>query len=168
MVVPSDRTLLHWQGKFDLLSMLWSRETLATSTDLVDRHLSADGSPQAGYHFLCAREDVFSTADSIMDSGELSAFAFCTRSMVPSLLVLGCSNVAGTVVRIVHILLLEAGPNIDKRWHQVRSWLSDQSKERHVANAPASIIRSLAPRGDMTSVAADSDEVLFSRRSLHP
>ena len=122
MVVPSDRTLLHWQGKFDLLSMLWSRETLATSTDLVDRHLSADGSPQAGYHFLCAREDVFSTADSIMDSGELSAFAFCTRSMVPSLLGLGCSNVAGTVMRIVHILLLEAGPNIDKYRHQVRSW----------------------------------------------
>ena len=57
--VPVDRTIAPWQVKMDFVTMLYDRWVLANTDNIVDRHLGGDGSPIAGFRFLCLREETF-------------------------------------------------------------------------------------------------------------
>lgn len=54
--VPHRTTMQKWTLKLDLAVMHWRRSRLGKE-GRVFRHLGADASPQAGYNFLCAREE---------------------------------------------------------------------------------------------------------------
>ena len=158
--LPTERTVLAWQIKLDWLTMISDRQELAATTDSVDRHVCADLSPQHGHHFMRAREEVFSTPQSERMCS-VTGFAFRTWRLVPSVFGHGHCTAGDVVHRLLHSIILVAGLGLDKYRLQVRSWLSDQSKERKVPMSPARVIHFVAHAKEMTSVPFDSDELLF-------
>ena len=161
---PSDRIVLAWQIRFDWLSMLWDRELLAMLAvgTIVDRHLGADQSPRCGYQFLCAREEAyFTTEDQAAYACLLTAWHFTTRRLPPTAVGHGNSSADAIVYRMVYSLLLVAGDLIDLYRRLVRSCLTDQSKERKVTSALASVIHHVAYARTMTEVDSESSELLF-------
>ena len=66
---PADRTVVAWQIKMDFMAMLSDREVLATSGDHLDLHLGSDQSPQAGYQFMCTREEEFRMSPKQFEDG---------------------------------------------------------------------------------------------------
>lgn len=158
--IPSPITVLAWQVKMDMLEMIWQREQLSSFKGLVDRHLGADQSPQQGWQFLCARQQVYRTTAESVAVGGLS-FEFSSTRFPCTVMGHGCGTVGDIVHRMLWVILLVAGSSIDVYRHQVRSWLTDQSKERKFPSSPASILHHMCTEKCLTNVDVDSKEPLL-------
>ena len=67
--LPSRWTLQRWELKLDIADMLYHRKALNTEVSegvTARRSLSSDSSPQAGFNFLCAREERCCIVDGVL------------------------------------------------------------------------------------------------------
>ena len=158
---PHATTISAWQIRMDLVACLYQQEVLKQETAIVHRHLSADMSPQAGWHWLCAREESIVHDLDAVEAGNFKPKTWNSQRLTPSIIGLGESTATSIGAHLLRSLLHRAGPCIDKYRWQVKSWLSDQSKERLLNDLPARSIDLLTPHRKLSAVPADSDEYLF-------
>ena len=127
-----------------------------------DIHLCADGSPQAGYNFLCTREEKFAMTHRQYEFGSLyNNFVLASRRLPPAHTSLGNASVIDIAMEIIHIMLLISGSLIDFYRRCVRSFLADQHKESKVTpSTPAALILKACPHKMLTDVPEDSTELL--------
>ena len=161
--VPGDRTIAAWQVKMDQVAMAYDRHIMATEDSERDIHLCADGSPQAGYHFMCIREESFTMSREQFDHGALpNNYSFISRRLPPMQTSVGNATVVHLALRLIHSLLLVCGDRIDSYRASVKSFLSDQGKECKInCSSPATLVNQLCPEKPLSSVPDGSDEHLF-------
>jgi hypothetical protein len=81
--LPNRTTLQAWAVKLDLVLSLFHRQ-FASSPVRMARHGSADSSPQAGYNYLCPRDEIMIRA-SICDSKDFG-FQWHSHKLIVSVL----------------------------------------------------------------------------------
>ena len=118
-------------------------------------------SPIKGFRWLCAREETLRHTKQNWESGQLGKnFSFSSRRLTPSLVGLGEATVPSIAAHIRRSFLHTAGENIDLCREMVKSWLTDQSKERNMIDMPSSILDKLCSVKKLSNT-ADPSEYYF-------
>jgi hypothetical protein len=127
-------------------------EILETAARIA-RHGSGDSSPQAGYNYLCGREDLMIRSDVADDDG--TSFQWLEHMYPVSTLAVGRSAEVHKIPRLTKSMIFESRHLFPRYRIQLKSWLSDQSTEKKVTNSTSK----LAPVG-LQALPADQDNLV--------
>ena len=158
-ITPHQTTISAWQVRMDLLTLLYQREEL--KSDMINiRHLGGDMSPIKGWHWLCCREETITHSPEQVEAGNLKPIHWSSKRLTPSLVGLGESTATSVGAHVVRSIIHRSGTYVDKYRSEVKSWLSDQSKERLVNDLPVTAIHAMSAHAKM-SACTDDRQFLF-------
>ena len=158
--VPVRQSLETWAVKNDLMTMLFAREQLGQQR--MACHGMADKSPQFGYNLLASREDrqVYGKHSQGSTVGACH-FATETYDNPIACMGLGKSGITDTDVKLLQVKLLDCGDKLDYARISLKSWITDQSVEKHFADTPFSLVPAGWPRDPQAKNVFEQELAMF-------